>query len=88
LEVRNKKSRTLWRLDGICYNQEGLVENETLVFSLSQVGRFCLLSILSIKRRKELNLVEMDETGETVECVESSVFTRVSANPKQIKAGS
>ena len=40
LEVRNKKSRTLWRLDGICYNQEGSVENEMLVFSLAKLGGF------------------------------------------------
>jgi hypothetical protein len=37
---KNKKSRTLWRLDGICYNQEGSVENETLMFSLARVGGF------------------------------------------------
>jgi len=40
LEVRNKKSRTLCRLDGICYNQKGSVENEALVFSLAQVDGF------------------------------------------------
>ena len=40
LEVRNKKSRTLWRLDGICYNREGSVENETLVLSLAKLDGF------------------------------------------------
>ena len=37
---KNKKSRTLWRRDGICYNQEGSVENETLVFSLAKLDDF------------------------------------------------
>jgi hypothetical protein len=39
LEVRTKKSRTLWRLDGICYNQQGSVENK-LVFSLAKLDGF------------------------------------------------
>jgi hypothetical protein len=37
---KSKKSRTLWRLGGICYNQEGSVENETLVFSLAELDCF------------------------------------------------